>query len=84
MSTIQTIIGALVADAIALAVSFGAPISTVQQAAILTFVGTTTTAVVAIVAWIETHRIRAKAVVASSAQVTSAAASSAAAQIVSS
>jgi len=80
MSTVQTIIGALVADGIALAVSFGASLNTVQQAAILTFVGTTTTAVVAVVGWLETHKTRAKAVVATTAH--SPSASAAAAQIV--
>lgn len=64
MSTLQTIVAAFVADAVALAVSFGVNISTGQQAALLAFVGSTTTAIAAIVVFLETHKLRSKALVA--------------------
>ena len=63
-NTIKAIAGAVVADGIALGVAFGANVSTAQQAAILAFVGSVTTAGVAVVGWIETHHIRGQAAVA--------------------
>ena len=62
-NTVKAIAGAAVADGVALGVAFGANVSTTQQAAILAFVGSVTTAGVAVVGWIETHHIRAQAAV---------------------
>ena len=51
-SLAQTIAGAVVSDAIALAVAFGAPLTQIQQTAILGFVGTVTSAIVLGVAYL--------------------------------
>lgn len=60
-STISTLVGTLVAAAITLAVTFGVHLTTDQRGAILTFVGALSAVVIAVVGWIETHKIRAKA-----------------------
>lgn len=60
-STITTLVGTLAAAAITLAVAFGANVTGGQRDAILTFVGALSAVVIAVVGWIETHKIRAKA-----------------------
>lgn len=62
-TTVKAIIIAVVANALTLAIVFGVHISSEQQDAILAFVGSVTTAAAALVAWIETHHIKAKAAV---------------------
>lgn len=60
--TVKAIVGSVVADGLALAAAFGFSVTTTQQVAILAFVGTATTAITAVVGWLETHHIRAAAV----------------------
>lgn len=60
-STVTTLVGTLVAAALTLAVTFGVHLTTDQRGAILTFVGALCAVVVAVVGWIETHKIRAAA-----------------------
>lgn len=57
LTTLASAISAIVADGIALAVAFSVNITTVQQAAILTFVGATTTAIVGVVAYLEGNKL---------------------------
>jgi hypothetical protein len=62
-------VGAIVADGIALAVSFSVDITSAQQAAILAFVGTTTTLIVGIIYWLQGKKIVAATAIAVTAPV---------------
>lgn len=59
-TTIKAVIGSLATNAITLAIAFGASISVTQQIAILTFVGSLTTAATSIIAWHEKHKLGAR------------------------
>lgn len=68
-NTVKAIVLAIVANGLTLATVFGVNLSHGQQDAILAFVGSVTTGATVVVAWVETHRIRAHATVVASGAV---------------
>jgi uncharacterized YccA/Bax inhibitor family protein len=62
--TVTALVGSLAANLISVLVAFGVTLSNVQQVALLALVGSITTIATVLVAWVQTHRIRALAAIA--------------------
>jgi hypothetical protein len=65
-NTVKAIVLSVAANGLTLATVFGVGLTHGQEDAILAFVGSVTTAAVAVIGWVETHRIKAHATIVAS------------------